>query len=79
MEENMNVEINEELLQDFREMNNVEDGIHIIGDDECILEIKTAGAMPLWLAHALTECKIYPQGFSKYGNAYYDIIKREEI
>jgi len=27
MEENMNVEINEELLQDFREMNNVEDSI----------------------------------------------------
>ena len=65
--------------RDFPSKDNVEDGIHISGDDECILEIKTAGAMPLWLAHALTECKIYPQGFSKYGNAYYDIIKREEV
>lgn len=65
--------------RDFPNKDNVSEGIRIIGDDECILEIKTAGAVPLWLAHALTECKIFPQSFSKYGNAYYDIIKREEI
>ena len=35
-----------------------------------ILEIKTAGGMPMWLVRALNELKIYPQGFSKYGKIY---------
>ena len=35
-----------------------------------IMEIKTSGAMPLWLAEALNALKIYPRTFSKYGNVY---------
>ena len=46
---------------------------------EYILEIKTDGAMPLWLSHALDELKIYPTSFSKYGKAYEDIIKNDII
>lgn len=40
--------------------------------DECqyLLEIKVAGAMPLWLSKILTELEIYPTSFSKYGNIY---------
>lgn len=57
---------------------NVGEGIPIIGDSERILEIKTPGAMPLWLVEALNECKIYPRSFSKYGHAYYDIIKGDK-
>ena len=34
------------------------------------MEIKTAFAMPLWLAKLLDENKIYPTSFSKYGTAY---------
>ena len=34
------------------------------------MEIKTDGAMPLWLSAALNQCKIYPATFSKYGTAY---------
>ena len=45
--------------------------------DKIIMEIKTPGAMPLWLAHALSDCKIYPRSFSKYANAYLDIMKKE--
>ena len=33
-------------------------------------EIKTAGAMPLWLTKLLCECKIYRTSFYKYGTAY---------
>lgn len=44
-----------------------------------VLEIKTPGAMPLWLASALSECKIYPRSFSKYAHAYYDIIRKERV
>lgn len=36
MEENMNVEINEELLQDFREMNNIEDGIQTTFNEDSL-------------------------------------------
>lgn len=46
------------------------DGKRIIGDDEYILEIKTDGAMPLWLSHALSKLSIYPSSFSKYGYSY---------
>ncbi len=45
-------------------------GEKIIGDDEYIMEIKTDGAMPLWLSHALSEQTILPSSFSKYGTAY---------
>jgi hypothetical protein len=46
-----------------------------IADGEIILEIKTGGAMPLWLAHALDACSIYPSSFSKYGTAYLRELK----
>ncbi len=35
-----------------------------------LLEIKISNAMPLWLADALSRCRIYPVSFSKYGKAY---------
>ena len=35
-----------------------------------LLEIKTEGAMPLFLAHALDALSIYPTSYSKYGTAY---------
>jgi len=41
-----------------------------------LMEIKTDGAMPLWLSAALNECKIYPATFSKYGTAYRLMYKR---
>lgn len=42
----------------------------ILDESEMLLEIKAAGAMPLWLIRALSELKIYPTSFSKYGTAY---------
>ena len=38
--------------------------------DYYIMEIKTLGAIPLWLVRALSELKIYPISFSKYGKIY---------
>lgn len=35
-----------------------------------VMEIKSAGAVPLWLCKTLSELKIYPGSFSKYGSAY---------
>lgn len=45
-------------------------GEKIISDNEFLMEIKTDGAMPLWLSHALNKCGILPVSFSKYGTAY---------
>ncbi|MBQ6116823.1 MAG: polyphosphate polymerase domain-containing protein [Oscillospiraceae bacterium] len=51
-------------------------GIALLPRDRVLLEIKTAGAMPLWLAHALDAEGILPGSFSKYGAAY--LKSREE-
>ena len=40
-----------------------------------LMEIKTDGAMPLWLSETLDECKIFPISYSKYGTAYADMNK----
>ena len=45
-------------------------GISLLPKDTVLLEIKTAGAMPLWLADALDAEGILPGSFSKYGTAY---------
>ncbi len=45
-------------------------GNSILPEDKIIMEIKTLGAMPLWLSDILTEMQIYPTSFSKYGTAY---------
>lgn len=42
----------------------------LLPDDVILMEIKTGGAMPVWLAQALSQCQIVPGRFSKYGTAY---------
>ena len=44
-----------------------------------IMEIKTLGALPLWFTKVLSELKIYPDSFSKYGNIYKKDLKEEHI
>jgi hypothetical protein len=34
------------------------------------MEIKTGSAYPLWLSNILSEGRIYPVSFSKYGCSY---------
>ncbi|MDE7360687.1 MAG: polyphosphate polymerase domain-containing protein, partial [Oscillospiraceae bacterium] len=35
-----------------------------------VMEVKSAGAIPLWLVRALSENKIYSGSYSKYGNIF---------
>ena len=53
-------------------------GIPILEDDQVLMEIKTSRAIPLWLTDFLSSEKIYKRSFSKYGHAYYDIIKGDK-
>ncbi len=39
-------------------------------EDKIIMEVKTLHALPLWFVHVLSELKIYPHSFSKYGSIY---------
>lgn len=51
----------------------LKDGVYgapLLADDEVLMEVKTGGALPLWLAHLLSENEIYHTAFSKYGSAY---------
>ncbi len=50
-------------------------GNRLLEDGRTLMEVKTSGAIPLWLVHALSENKIYKTSFSKYGTAYADIMK----
>lgn len=45
-------------------------GTAVLPQDAVVMEVKTEGAMPLWLARALNVHGLYPASFSKYGTAY---------
>lgn len=49
-------------------------GVSILDKDKYIMEVKTLGAMPMWFVKILDEEEIYPSGFSKYGEAYKELI-----
>lgn len=54
-------------------------GCPLLPADKVLLELKTSGALPLWLSRFLSSEKIYKTSFSKYGTAYQTLIlpKRE--
>jgi len=54
-------------------------GKQLLPQGHYLMEIKINGAFPLWLAHLLTELKIYPTSFSKYGRFYESIVKEKKI
>ena len=45
-------------------------GENILEDGQTLMEVKTAGAVPLWLADTLAKQGIGKVSFSKYGTAY---------
>ncbi len=47
-----------------------DEGEPVLNGDEIVMEVKTPGAIPLWLADALNKYEIYPLGFSKFGVCY---------
>ncbi|MGN0436440.1 MAG: polyphosphate polymerase domain-containing protein [Wujia sp.] len=54
------------------------DGKAILQEGKTLMEIKTSGGIPLWLTRCMTEQQIYKTSFSKYGNAYKQIIEGEK-
>lgn len=55
-----------------------EAGEQLLSPDARLLELKIAGAMPLWLSSALDACRIFPASFSKYGEAYLRLLREAD-
>lgn len=45
-------------------------GTPLLAPGQVVMEVKFPGSAPLWLAHMLSECGIFPTSFSKYGRWY---------
>lgn len=49
-------------------------GEKLLPEDEWIMEVKIENAMPLWMTKILSEFRIYPASFSKYGTEYTNYV-----
>ncbi len=52
-------------------------GEYLITQPYTIMEVKSAGAIPIWLARTLSEKKIFHGSFSKYGNIFANEIRQK--
>lgn len=52
-------------------------GTPILPEGMVLMELKISAGMPLWMAHFLTEEKIFKTSFSKYGTFYQKVIYPE--
>ena len=54
-------------------------GEPILDERMVLMELKCAGGIPLWMARALSEERLYKTSFSKYGTAYERYILPQEF
>jgi len=53
-------------------------GTPLLEKDQTLMEIKTAGGIPLWMSRALTQNRLFKTSFSKYGLAYQRMMAERE-
>lgn len=49
-------------------------GIPILPPGQVLMELKVGGGLPLWMAHILSDQRIFKTSFSKYGTVYQNIL-----
>ncbi len=54
-------------------------GEPLLSEGQVLMEVKTGGAIPLWLCEVLTKHRIFKASFSKYGRAYTQMLAKKEI
>lgn len=54
-------------------------GAVLLPPGKVLMELKTAGGIPLWMTKALTEYQVFKTSFSKYGTAYETTIFKRGI
>ena len=52
-------------------------GERLLPPDLVLMEIKIPGAAPLWLTEILSDLRIYPTTFSKYGRCYQRMLQKQ--
>lgn len=45
-------------------------GTPLLAQGQTLMEVKTAGGLPLWMSHELNRLRVFQTSFSKYGAAY---------
>jgi len=53
-------------------------GSPLLEEGQGLMEIKSAQSIPIWLSRLLSQHKIYPTSFSKYGQEYMKTIVKKE-
>lgn len=53
-------------------------GSPLLNENQWLMEIKSAQSIPVWLGRLLSEYKIYPTSFSKYGAEYTKTVAGKE-
>lgn len=53
-------------------------GENILKPGQTLMELKTAGGIPLWMVDILTGQRLQKTSFSKYGSAYMTMLAREK-
>jgi hypothetical protein len=51
-------------------------GVSLLAPEKVLMEVKTSGAIPLWLCRLLSAQAIFPASFSKYGTCYTHFIMK---
>ena len=54
-------------------------GTPLLGPDQVLMELKTPGAMPLWMAELFEDIIPYQASFSKYGAAYRQLMAADNV
>ena len=49
-------------------------GTSLLDENQCLMEIKCAGGIPMWMTEVLSKEKLYKTSFSKYGTYYMNYI-----
>ena len=52
-------------------------GQPLLTEDQVLMEVKSPGALPLWLVGALSDMEVRKTSFSKYGAAYRSLLRQE--
>ena len=61
------------------DLNKGTEGENILDKDKYVMEIKTLASIPMWFVKVLSECKVIPGSFSKYGEAYAKLVLKAKV
>ena len=52
-------------------------GTALLAKDQVLMELKSSGSLPIWMARILSDLGIYKTSYSKYGSAYSQMLQNK--